>query len=83
MNLSGYNGGNVGIGNVLVTNDGKYMYARLETAGYVIKIDLANGNIVRSFLFTGAHEVATDLNGNVYAANYSNGFVSLISLDYT
>ncbi|HEY3838372.1 MAG TPA: hypothetical protein VGL72_17455 [Bryobacteraceae bacterium] len=81
VNFSSHNGGNVGIGNVLVTSDGKYMYAPLETAGYVVKIDLATGNIVDSFQFAGAHDVAIDKNGNVYAANYSNGSPSIILLD--
>ena len=83
LNLSGYNGGNIGIGNVLVTNDGKYMYAPLETASYVIKLDLANGNIVRSFRFTGTRDVAIDLNGNMYAANHSNGSPALFCWIHT
>ncbi len=81
VDFSTYNGGNVGIGNVLVTSDGKYMYAPLETAGYVVKIDLTNGHIVASFQFAGAHDVAIDANGNVYAANYSNASASIVALD--
>jgi hypothetical protein len=83
IDFSAYNGGNVGIGNVLVTSDGKYMYAPLETAGYIVKIDLATGNIVASFQFAGAHDVAIAANGDVYAANYSNGSASIVVLDAT
>jgi hypothetical protein len=81
VDFSGYNGGNVGIGNVLVTSDGKFMYAPLETAGYVVKIDLSNGHIVASFQFASAHDVAIDANGDVYAANYSNASASVVVLD--
>ncbi len=66
---------------MLVTSDGKYLYAPLETAGAVIKIDLATGNVVASVQFAGAHDVAIDATGNVYAANYSNGSASVILLD--
>jgi hypothetical protein len=81
VNFSAYNGGNVGIGNTLVTADGKYLYAPLETAGYIVKIDLTNGNIVKSFQFPGAHDVAIAANGDVYAANYNNGSAKVIRLD--
>lgn len=81
INFSSYNGGNVGIGNVLVTSDGKYMYAPLETAGYIVKVDLATGKIVASVAFTGAHDVAIAANGNVYASNYNATGAKVIALD--
>jgi hypothetical protein len=81
INLSAYNGGNVGIGNVLVTPDGRYMYAPLETAGDIIKVDLTTGNIVDSYAFASVHDVAIAPNGDVYAANYNGGSASVIVLD--
>jgi hypothetical protein len=81
VNFSSYNGGNVGIGNFVITADGKYMYAPLETANAIVKIDLSNGNIVASYAFTGAHDVAIAANGNIYAANYASGSASVIVLN--
>ena len=81
INFSSYNGGNVGIGNVLVTPDGKFLYAPLETAGYVVKVDLRNGNIVANYQFAGAHDIAIAPNGDVYAANYNDGNAKVIRLD--
>ena len=81
VNFSAYNGGNVGIGNVLVTPDGKYMYAPLESGNAIVKIDLTNGAIVASYAFSGAHDVAIAANGDVYAANYANGSAKIIRLD--
>lgn len=46
VNFSSYNGGNVGIGNVIATPDGHYVYAPLEATGFVVKIDLSDGAIV-------------------------------------
>ena len=74
------NANSLGIGNVLATNDGKYMYAPLESAGYVVKVDLANGAIVDSYKFAGAHDVAIAANGDVYAANYNNGSAKVVRL---
>ena len=71
----------LGIGNVLATNDGKYMYAPLESAGYIVKVDLKTGDIVDSYKFAGAHDVAIAANGEVYAANYANGSAKIIRLD--
>jgi DNA-binding beta-propeller fold protein YncE len=68
-----YGTSNVGIGNVLVTPDGRYMYAPLEGVGAIAKIDLTNGAIVNSVAFTAAHDVAIMPNGDVIAANYSAG----------
>jgi len=81
VNFSAYNGGNVGIGNVAITADGKYEYAPLETANAIVKIDLANGNIVDSFSFTGAHDVAIAPNGDVYAADYAASGAKVIRLN--
>lgn len=81
IDFSAYNNGTVGIGNVLVTSDGNYMYAPLETAGYVVKVDLANGKIVSSFQFAGAHDVAIAANGDVYVSNYNAANASVIVLD--
>ncbi len=81
VNFSAYNGGNVGIGNALVTSDGKYMYAPLEAGNAVVKISLANGAIVNSFAFTGAHDVALAANGDVYVANYNASGAKVIRLD--
>jgi len=72
VDFSPYNGGTVGIGNVLVTSDGKYMYAPLETAGYVVKISLATGAIVASYAYNKAHDVALTADGqHVFVANYN------------
>ena len=70
----------LGIGNVLVTDNGTYMYAPLESAGYVVKVDLASGAIVASVQLTGAHDVAIAANGDVYAADYSSGPRKVIHL---
>ena len=81
VDFSAYNGGNVGIGNVAITADGKYMYAPLETANSIVKIDLTDGAIVDSYAFTGAHDVAIAANGDVYAADYSSGTPKVIRLN--
>ena len=81
VNFSAYNGGNVGIGNVVATPDGHYIYAPLEAAGYIVKIDLSNGAIVGSVQFAGAHDVALAANGTVYASNYSAAGASVIALN--
>jgi len=81
VNFSAFNGGNIGIGNVAITADGRYEYAPLETANAIVKIDLANGNIVASYSFTGAHDVAIAPNGDVYAANYAASGAKVIRLD--
>ncbi len=81
VDFSSYNGGNVGIGNTLVTPDGKYLYAPLEAAGYLVKIDLSNGHIAAQYAMAGVHDVAIAANGNVYAANYNAASASIISLD--
>jgi hypothetical protein len=62
VDFSAYNGGNVGVGNVAITADGKYMYAPLETANAVVRIDLTNGNIVASYSFAAVHDVAIAAN---------------------
>jgi len=74
------NANSLGIGNVVITSDGKFMYAPLETAGYVVKVDLTNGAIVASFQLTGAHDIAIAANGDVYAADYSSGPKKVIHL---
>jgi hypothetical protein len=81
VNFTPYNNGNIGIGNVAITADGKYEYAPLETANAIVKIDLANGNIVASYSFPGAHDVAIAANGDVYAADYSAATPKIIRLD--
>ena len=81
IDFSSYNGGNVGIGNVLVSKDGKFLYAPLENAGYVVKVDLKTGNIVGSYQFANAHDLALAANGDIYAANYTNGSAKVIRLD--
>ena len=81
VDFSGYNGGNVGIGNVVATPDGRYVYAPLENAGAVVKIDLTNGAIVASAALPKAHDIALGADGTVYAANYSAVGATLIALD--
>ncbi len=81
VDFSAYNGGSVGIGNVAITADGKYMYAPLETANTIVKIDLTNGAIVASYAFAGAHDVAIAANGDVYAADYSATTPKVIRLN--
>ncbi|HEV3201704.1 MAG TPA: PEP-CTERM sorting domain-containing protein [Bryobacteraceae bacterium] len=81
VNFTPFNGGNIGIGNVAITADGKYEYAPLETANAIVKIDLKTGNIVASFGFSGAHDVAIAANGDVYAADYAAGGAKIIRLD--
>jgi hypothetical protein len=82
VNFSAYAGGGaVGIGNALVTDDGKFMYAPLEAGNAIVKIDMKTGNIVHSYTFNKAHDVAIAKNGDVYAANYANGSASVIRLD--
>lgn len=81
VDFSAYNGGNVGIGNVVVTRDGRFVYAPLEAAGYVVKIDLSNGAIVGSVQLANVHDVALAANGTVYAANYSNASAKVIALN--
>lgn len=81
IDFSSYNGGNVGIGNVVITPDAKYLYAPLETAGYIVKVDLKTGNIIANYQFAGAHDLAIATNGDVYAANYANGDAKVIRLD--
>jgi len=80
VDFSAYNGGNIGIGNVAITADGKYEYAPLETANAIVKIDLANGHIVDSYSFTAAHDVALAANGDVYVADYSAAGAKVIRL---
>ncbi len=81
VDFSAYNGGNVGIGNVAITADGRYMYAPLETGNAIVKIDLTNGAIVASYAFASAHDVAIAANGDVYAADYAAGSPKVIRLD--
>ena len=81
VNFASYNNGNVGIGNVVATPDGHYVYAPLETAGALVKIDLTNGAIVASIPFDKAHDIALGADGTVYAANYSSASASLIALN--
>jgi hypothetical protein len=72
---------NPGIGNVAITSDGKYMYAPLESAGYLVKIDLSNGNIIASYKLAGAHDVAIAANGDVYVSDYASGPQEIVHLD--
>ena len=59
------------VGNVLITPDGKYLYAP-ESGGNVIdKIDLATGIIVAHTAFTGVHDLAIAADGSIYAASYT------------
>ncbi len=80
INFSAY-GSNVGIGNVLVTPDGKYMYAPLEAAGKLVKVDLSTATIVCDYSMSGVHDVAIAANGDVYASNYNNGSADVVRLD--
>jgi len=62
-----------GIGNVVITKDGKFMYAPEEGGNVINKIDLATGKIVNSTAFTGAHDIAINpTTGTIYAAAYSS-----------
>ncbi len=82
VDFSAYNGGNTGIGNVAITADGKYVYAPLSSANAIVKIDLATGNIVASYDFQAAHDVAIDpITGDIYAANYTGSTPKVIVLD--
>ena len=81
VDFSAYNGGNVGIGNVAITADGRYMYAPLETANAVVKIDLTNGAIVASYAFASPHDVAIAADGDVYVADYSAATPKVIRLN--
>ena len=81
VDFSAYNGGSVGIGNVVATPDGHYVYAPLEKANAVVKIDLTNGSIVASYALAGAHDVALAADGTVYAANYASGGAQVVALD--
>jgi len=59
------------IGNVVVTHDGKFLYAP-ESGGNVIdKVDLTTGKIVASITFAGAHDLAIAADGTIYAAAYT------------
>ena len=58
VNFSNYNAGQPGIGNIVVTPDGKYLYAPLEEGNAIVKISLATGAIVSSTPFTAAHDIA-------------------------
>lgn len=60
-----------GIGNVVITHDGKYLYAPEESGNKIDKIDLATGKIVASIAFAGAHDLAIAADGTLYAASYS------------
>lgn len=60
-----------GIGNVVITKDGKYLYAPEEAASLIDKIDLATGKIVSFTSFTGAHDLAIASDGTIYAAAYN------------
>lgn len=80
VDFSVYNNGNVGIGNVAITADGRYEYAPLETANEIVKIDLVTGAIVDSYAFTGAHDVAIAPNGDIYASDYASGSPKIIRL---
>jgi hypothetical protein len=81
VDFTPYNNGNIGIGNVAITADGKFEYAPLETANAIVKIDLSSGNIVASFNFASAHDVAIAANGDVYAADYNAATPRIIRLD--
>ncbi len=82
VDFSAFNGGNVGIGNVVVTSDGKFMFAPLESGNAVVKIDLATGAIVASFAYNGAHDVALTADGqHIFVANYANATPKVIVLD--
>lgn len=82
--LNGHNVGNItvtnannsshtfnGIGNVVITKDGKYLYAPEEGGNLIDKIDLATGKIVAFTSFTGAHDLAIASDGTIYAAAYN------------
>lgn len=64
------------IGNVVITHDGKYLYAPEEGGNVIDKIDLATGKIVASTAFTGAHDLAIAADGTIYAAAYNHNDAS-------
>jgi hypothetical protein len=59
------------VGNVVITQDGKFMYAPESGAGLIDKIDLATGKIVAFVSFAGAHDVLIRPDGTLYAAAYT------------
>jgi hypothetical protein len=61
-----------GIGNVVITQDGNYLYAPEEAGNRIDKIDLATGKIVAFTSFTGAHDLALAADGTIYASAYNN-----------
>ena len=60
-----------GIGNVVITRDGKYLYAPEESGNRINKVDLATGKIVAFTGFTGAHDLAIAADGTIYASAYN------------
>ncbi len=64
------------IGNVVVTQNGKYMYAPESGTGIIDKIDLSTGIIVNNIAFKGAHDLAIAADGTIYAASYSGSDVN-------
>jgi hypothetical protein len=58
------------IGNVIITPDGKYLYAPESSGNVIDKVDLATGVIVAHTAFNGAHDLAIAADGSVYAAAY-------------
>lgn len=60
-----------GVGNVIITPDGKFMYVPEATAGKIDKIDMLTGKIVTSVNFAGAHDILLGPDGTLYAAAYT------------
>lgn len=80
VNFSAINGGNVSIGNIVATPDGKFIYAPLQAGNQVVKISLTTGAIVSSYAFSGAHDVVLLPNGHVLAANYAGSSPQVVEL---
>ncbi|MCW3054088.1 MAG: hypothetical protein JWN14_3258, partial [Chthonomonadales bacterium] len=61
------------IGSIVITHDGKFLYAPDAGNNAINKIDLATGKIVNSTAFTGAHDIAINpTTGTIYAAAYNS-----------
>jgi len=61
------------IGSIVITQDGKFLYAPDAGNNAINKIDLATGKIVNSTAFTGAHDLAINpTTGTIYASAYNS-----------
>jgi len=61
------------IGSIVITQDGKFLYAPDAGNNVINKIDLVSGKIVNSTAFTGAHDLAINpTTGTIYASAYNS-----------